>query len=116
VRISQCARTDQDNHLQVASQIVGHVFAVLGDKGPTGVSHVPGSHVRKGSTRNADDQRREEVAAVELLRELIVSNAHVLGAEVLATLPPLPEGVLTEQLADVRQVCIAASSAALQQR
>jgi hypothetical protein len=81
----------QDMLRQVASQIVAHVLAVLGEKG----RGVGGDEAR----------RREEAAAVDLLHELIVTNAEVLGTDVLATLPPLPDDILTHQLAGIRQVC-----------
>ena len=91
---------------QVASQIVGHVLAVLGDKGPANVSTAgsDSQHSSPSSSNiNVDAQMREAAAVVDLLQELIVGNAHVLGDNVLAGLPPLPQGVMTQQLAQVQE-------------
>lgn len=94
---------------QVASQIMGHVLAVLGEQHgalastdgapPGAAAAVAGQEARLQAVRAEEVQ-----AAAALLQELVVTHGGVLGTDVLAGLPPIPDDVDAPALCAVRAV------------
>ena len=60
-----------------------------------------------GAARSLAGRMAEQIAAIELLHELVVINGGVLGENVLQRLPPLPDDIDLPELLPIRLVSVA---------
>eukprot|EP00892_Ulva_mutabilis_P006464 jgi/Ulvmu1/418/UM001_0425.1 len=97
---------------QVASQIMGHVLAVLGEQhGSVAASQTGAATLGGGAGAGMEAQLQEAraaelEAAAALLQDLVVKHGKVLGVDVLAGLPPIPDDVDAPSLRAVRAALI----------
>lgn len=95
---------------QVASQIMGHVLAVLGEQHGAVVGSQGAAGAGAGKQTQLQEAREVELeSAAALLQALVVRHGKVLGTDVLAGLPPIPDDVDVPALHAVRAVRSASS-------